>query len=129
MKKKGLFTALVMIVLILSACSFATTKKESTKKTPSIAVTIQVTQNEGKEKLETKKVHAKKGTTLYQMLQDNFKIADDKGMITSINGVSQDEKAGRYWFIEINGKFATKGAKETKPKNGDKVSFDLHEAN
>lgn len=76
-----------------------------------------------------KKVQAKKGMTLYQMLQDNFKIADDKGMITSINGVSQDEKAGRYWFIEINGKFATKGAKETKPKNGDKVSFDLHEAN
>lgn len=129
MKKKAILIALSMIVLILSACSFGTQKESTKKEVPNIAVTIQVTKNEGKEKLETKKVKAKKGTTLYQMLQDNFKIEDDKGMITSINQVSQDEKAGLYWFIEINGKFATKGAKETKPKNGDKVSFDLHEAN
>ncbi|EUJ27425.1 hypothetical protein MFLO_13218 [Listeria floridensis FSL S10-1187] len=127
MKKRTFFAIFLLLFVVLSACS-APQKEVSSDKSSDISVMINVTKNNGKEEVKTKKVKAKSGSTLYQMMKANFEIKDDDGFITSIEGVSQNQAKNLYWMYEINGKYATKGAKETKPKNGDKVSFDLHEA-
>ena len=48
-----------------------------------------------------------------KVLKANYKIEEKNGMITSIDGHSQDEAKGLYWMYKINGEMAPKGAAET----------------
>ena len=57
------------------------------------------------------------------VLKANYKIEEKNGMITSIDGHSQDEAKGLYWMYKINGEMAPKGAAETTVKKGDKIEF------
>ena len=58
-----------------------------------------------------------------KVLKANYKIEEKNGMITSIDGHSQDEAKGLYWMYKINGEMAPKGAAETTVKKGDKIEF------
>ena len=53
-----------------------------------------------------------------KVLKANYKIEEKNGMITSIDGHSQDEAKGLYWMYKINGEMAPKGAAETTVKKG-----------
>ena len=53
-----------------------------------------------------------------KVLKANYKIEEKNGMITSIDGHSQDEAKGLYWMYKINGEMAPKGAAETTVKRG-----------
>jgi ABC-type uncharacterized transport system auxiliary subunit len=124
--KKGILILLsTILALLLTACSDGETAKP---KADTISVKVSVTKNNGQVEVAEKKVKAKSDSTVYAILNKNFHIKDTDGFITSIEGIAQDEAKGLYWMYEINGEMAAKGAKETTLKNGDEVSFDLHEA-
>ena len=53
----------------------------------------------------------------------NYKIEEKSGLITSIDGVAQDESKGLYWMYKINGEMAPKGAAETTVQDGDTIEF------
>lgn len=57
------------------------------------------------------------------VLKANYKVKEKGGFITAIDGLSQDEKAGRYWMFDVNNKLAPKSADKIKVKDGDKIEF------
>ena len=60
---------------------------------------------------------------LMEVLKANYKIEEKSGLITSIDGVAQDESKGLYWMYKINGEMAPKGAAETTVQDGDTIEF------
>jgi len=53
-------------------------------------------------------------------------IEADSGLVTSIEGVEQDEDKNLFWLYYVNGKLAQKGAAEVKLAAGDVEWSDLH---
>ncbi|HEL2722309.1 TPA: DUF4430 domain-containing protein, partial [Streptococcus suis] len=47
------------------------------------------------------------------------------GLITEIDGVSQDTSTNTYWMYKVNGQMADKGAKDLTVANGDEIEFYL----
>ncbi|PFJ16596.1 hypothetical protein COD67_17910 [Bacillus cereus] len=124
----GVFLTIVMLISIVGCSNKDQSVNASKKKGAVSKVTIEVTQNDGDSKVEKKTIEIKEKETLFDVMKKNFKIEDNKGFITSINGIKQDTKANKYWFFNVNGKAALKGANETELKNGDDVKWDLHAA-
>ncbi|PEX93254.1 DUF4430 domain-containing protein [Bacillus cereus] len=124
----GVFFAIMMIISIAGCSNKNLSVNASKKKDVVSKVTIEVTQNDGDSKVEKKTIEIKEKETLFEVMKKNFKIEDNKGFITSINGIKQDTKANKYWFFNVNGTSGVKGADKTELKNGDDVKWDLHAA-
>ncbi|PEA56333.1 hypothetical protein CON64_02680 [Bacillus pseudomycoides] len=124
----GIFLAIMMSISIVGCSNKDSSADVSKKKDAVSKVTIEITQNNGDSKVEKKTVEIKEKETLLNVMKKNFKIEDNKGFITSINGVKQDTKENKYWLFNVNGTPAVKGANETELKNGDEVKWDLHAA-
>ncbi|KMQ32192.1 DUF4430 domain-containing protein [Bacillus cereus] len=116
---------LIAMMIIIAGCQ--DTVKEPRKDTTS-AVKIEITMDNGKEKVTKKKVDLKNQANVYDLMKENFKIEDNNGMITSIENKKQDTTKSKYWMFEVNNKPAMKGAKEYEVKAGDVITWDLHEA-
>ena len=131
MKKIISGIALVISLVGLAACT-NDTKTESTASTIQSTsmneateqqVTIKI-QEDGKE-ISSKTITFKEGDTVYEALKQNFSIEDQDGFITTIDGKAQDQAANKYWMYTINGKEASKGAKEIQLKAHDIIIFNL----
>ncbi|MED0906497.1 DUF4430 domain-containing protein [Bacillus nitratireducens] len=125
-KSKSLIVFLLMFMFVFSGCQ---AKKEEAKKADvkTYQVTIEVTTENGKSQIAKEKVKVKDGKNLYDVMEENFKIEDDKGMITSINNKKQNKSENKYWMFEINKEPAMKGVKDIQLKDGDVITWDLHE--
>lgn len=130
--KKLLLVLATMMMMMLVGCGTTETKEtgdqpkqEETKKEQ---VTVQITKDNGKEKVTEKKIDIAKDATIMDVMQDNFKIETqyDGAFISSIEGVAGSEQEKTSWFFSVNGEEAMKGAKEITLKPGDVVEFDLH---
>ncbi|MFC0188420.1 DUF4430 domain-containing protein [Fictibacillus aquaticus] len=129
-------TALLFAAMIaVSGCGQAEKEKsaETSKNTTEEnqkqeTVTVELTKENGKEKVEQKEVAIKEGETVMEVMKREFDVKTmfDDSFISGINGIEGSEKDKTSWFFSVNGKEAMKGAKEIKLKKGDKVSFDLH---
>ncbi|MEY8445215.1 DUF4430 domain-containing protein [Enterococcus ratti] len=124
-KKIGRWFIGIMTLVLLAGCSAGSKQTANTSK-KMIEVAITVTKDHGAKKIADKKVSVKERTTLDTIMKENFDVKEQGGIITSINGTTQDKEAGKYWLFDLNGQPATKGAKDIKPENGDKISWDLH---
>ncbi|MBF7094000.1 DUF4430 domain-containing protein [Streptococcus sp. HF-1907] len=121
MKKVFNLLLVGLMSLVLVACgNSGATKTSASSSAESLKIQLVV-----KEDTNTidEKVTADKGDTVMDVLKDNYKVVEKDGFITSIDGISQDEKAGKYWMFKVNGKMAPKAADKIKVKNGDKVEF------
>jgi uncharacterized cupredoxin-like copper-binding protein len=132
---KRLLTLLFAAMIIVSGCGQAekensATKTENTKedKQKQETVTVELTKDNGKEKVEQKEVAIKDGETVMEVMKREFEVKTmfDDSFISGINGIEGSESDKTSWFFSVNGKEAMKGAKEIKLKKGDKISFDLH---
>lgn len=125
-KSKCLIVFLLMFMFVFSGCQG---KKEEAKKTDVITyqVTIEVTTENGKSQVAKEKVKVEDGKNLYDVMKENFTIEDDKGMITSINNKKQNKSENKYWMFDINKEPAMKGVKDIQLKDGDVITWDLHE--
>ncbi len=126
MKKIIISFLLTMSLISIAAC----TDDKSTVATSSTSsemiaqqVTIKI-QEDGKE-ISSKTITFKEGDTVYEALKQNFSIEDQDGFITTIDGKAQDQAANKYWMYTINGKEASKGAKEIQLKAHDTIIFNL----
>ena len=122
----SLMTLLTALLLASCAPSHSTNNQTTASSTEvakknEISITISVTPEGQKAQLKTLKVAEE--SNLMKVLKANYKIEEKNGMITSIDGHSQDEAKGLYWMYKINGEMAPKGAAETTVKKGDKIEF------
>lgn len=122
MKKLLISLALIFSCLLLVACGNSQASKSADKKTDtskqSVTLIIKTDAKTTKEE-----VSFKKGATVRDVLKSKVKIEEKGGLITSINGIKQDQTAGKYWFFKVNGKLSNTGADQTKVKSGDKIEF------
>lgn len=127
---------LVVLLVALTGCGSKeadTVKDTSTKASSSeVAVSsekseqgVTVTLQEDGKEISSKDIEIKDGALLGDIMADNFEIAEENNMISSIDGKKQDNKAQKYWIYTVNGKEAEVGANEYKLKAGDKVVWNL----
>lgn len=119
MKKISQLLIALFMLIGLSACS----PKNDSNTTPSskeqlVELIVKLDNEEISEK-----VTFEDGETVMDVLKENYKVKENKGFITEIDGVSQDEAAGKYWMFDVNDKTAPKAANQIKLKDGDKVEF------
>lgn len=132
MKKRNLFLTLFILSMVtLSACTTQPNKETPATTTEETVATVEKTatviiQEDGKE-VKQEAVTVEPGTILFDLMSENFEIIDQDGFITSIDGIAQDEAAGKYWMYDLNGEMALKGAKELEIKAGDEILFKLEE--
>lgn len=123
MKKIILNVVLLASLLMISACGASQakieTKESQTTQVSKEKATISVFQE--KKEITSKAVTFKAGENLMTVLKENFEVKDEKGMISEVEGITQDKEKGYYWTYKINGKMVETGAKDTILKNHDKV--------
>ena len=121
----SLFTVLAALVLVSCGQSTPSATKNSAsssqvaKEKEIITVSIAP---EGQE-AQSKTLKVAEKANLMEVLKANYKIEEKGGLITSIDGVAQDESKGLYWMYKINGEMAPKGAAETTVQDGDTIEF------
>ena len=74
----------------------------------------------------TAKTPVDAGETAMRSLDRVSDIESDSGLVTTIDGVEQDEGKNLFWLYYVNGKLAEKGAAEVKLEAGDVEWWDLH---
>lgn len=67
------------------------------------------------------------GSTVLEVMQENFTIEDDGGFITAIEGYEQVEDSGAYWMYEVNEEQPTVGAEDYELEENDEILWILNE--
>ena len=130
MKKIYWFSLVGCILLLMSGCTTVDSSKEEnqqskTEQTQQKQQTTTIIIQEDGKQLSSKTVSFKTGANLLTVLKENFAIEEEQGFITSIDGHKQDKQKQKYWTFTIDGKSATKGAKEIVLKKNQPIVFDL----
>ncbi|CAM3247261.1 DUF4430 domain-containing protein [Vagococcus fessus] len=137
MKTMKKIMAVMVLGLVLAGCSNTddsgkktedtkakteqTTKaKDNNEETVTIKLLV-----DDKEKAN-KKVSFEEGQTLGEVMNENFEVADDNGMISSIDGNEQNVDENKYWLFDVNGEAATVSAGDLELKAGDEVVWKLN---
>ena len=131
-KKQLLLSGLVLGMFLASGCTIpanevtltTTAAQESVAPVEQTATII--LQEDGKE-ITKEVVSFEPGAVVFDVMDEHFEIVHQDGFITSIDGMTQDEAANKYWLYDINGEMALKGAKEIKLQAGDEILFKLEE--
>ncbi|NQG96971.1 DUF4430 domain-containing protein [Streptococcus suis] len=120
MKKKWL-SALVALIFapVLLACQ---TAEPAETETPTY--TAQLTVEFG-DRIDQKQVMVESGDSVMDVLEDAYEIEEDAGLITVIDGVSQDPATNTYWMYDVNGELAPTGAEEQLVQENDEIRFYL----
>lgn len=116
----GFSSVLVLSLSFISGCS-ATKNASDTSSNKAIEVTVSLIK--GSEVIEEKEFSTTEEATLMEAMKEQFDLNEEKGMITSIDGITQDEAQGYYWVYRINNEMINTGANETNLKQGDQIEF------
>lgn len=129
-----LFTV-ISVIALLFGCSTNdiqdtapnNSESKTSEKTSDVQeeVVITISKNEGAEIITEKEVSIEEGAILMDVMKENFEIEEGGGLITSIDGVSQDVEEKMGWMYFVNDEMAMVGAEEYELSVGDKVTFDL----
>ncbi|MFS1663156.1 DUF4430 domain-containing protein [Streptococcus sp. zg-JUN1979] len=120
MKRYAKYIFLTLLSVVLVACSNTTTT--NTSQSSEQAGKVELVVKEDSNTLD-ETVTFSDGETVLDVLKDNYKVEEKSGFITAIDGISQDEAAGKYWMFKVNDKVADKAANQIKVKDGDKIEF------
>ncbi len=77
------------------------------------------------DKVDSQEISFEQGDTIMDILEEHFEVESEAGMVTAIDGVSQDAAANTYWMYDINDELAPKGAEEMTISEGDTITFYL----
>lgn len=91
-----------------------------------LSIVIALEQDEKEVATATKKLEVSEGTTVLEALKKEYEVVEEGGFIASIEGMKQDEEAGKYWMYEVNNTEPTLGAAEYELKDGDQVKWFLN---
>ena len=115
MKKISILLTL-FLTFLLGACA------NTSSQTSGSNITLQIT---NKDQVNRQKVTANQGDNVMNILKAHHDIEEDNGLITKIDGISQDTSTNTYWMYKVNGKLAEKGANDLKVSDGDEIEFYL----
>ncbi|HEM4919624.1 TPA: DUF4430 domain-containing protein, partial [Streptococcus suis] len=104
----------IMLTVIFSLFLAACTNTNEKQSNSAIEVTLQITT---KDKENRQEVTAEEGDSIMDVLKEHHDIVEDNGLITEIDGVSQDASTNTYWMYKVNGQMADKGAKDLTVAN------------
>lgn len=118
MEQKKIVVGIVIAVIIIAAVVYSTQNTgEGT-----IRATL-IIENGDKITCEEK---ISVGSTVFDLMTAcNISFEEDGGFVTSINGVSQDTAANKYWMYYINGELAQVGAGTYIVQEGDEITWKL----
>lgn len=119
MKKIYSLVLLFFSTILLVACqSHQSTTSSSSSEEHLVQLVVKTDKNTTDEK-----VSFTQGDTVMDLLKANYDVEETDGFITAIDGVKQDEKAGKYWMFDVNDELAPKSADQIKVQDGDKIEF------
>jgi len=133
MKQKWIVSYALLLSIVLVGCAkpsinetntateASSAEKSATQRTAEISFVNNT--DEKSADLADKTVTFEEGTTLMSIMKANFDLVEDQGMITSIDGLAQDESNGYYWTYTINDEMINTGANDTFLGENDKVVF------
>ena len=120
MKKVVLGLISVLPVLFLAACG--SSSQTAVEQEEQFQATLVV---DFGDKVDSQEISFEQGDTVMDILEEHFEVESEAGMVTAIDGVSQDAAANTYWMYDINGELAPKGAEEMTISEGDTITFYL----
>lgn len=121
MKRMYLLALSLLLPLFLIACQPQKAAEKVSEKTYAATLTVEFSAD----KTDSQTVEFKKGDKVANILKKSHKIELKSGMVTSIDGVNQDQATSTYWMYDVNGEMAPKGVEEQVAKDGDKIKFYL----
>lgn len=128
MKKKFVAGIAFFSALFIVGCSSeqdAADTSEATSQTSQaqeeITATVEIEDED--QTVDEKEIETTTDETLMEVMQDNFDIEEDNGMITTIEDIEQDEGENMYWTYTINEEMVNTGADETTLEDNDQVVF------
>ncbi|GMA07971.1 hypothetical protein GCM10025886_11220 [Tetragenococcus halophilus subsp. flandriensis] len=128
MKKKFVAGIAFFSALFIVGCSNeqeAADTSEATSQTSQaqeeITATVEIEDED--QTVDEKEIETTTDETLMEVMQDNFDIEEDSGMITTIEDIEQDEDDNMYWTYTINDEMVNTGADETTLEDNDQVVF------
>ncbi|BAK95330.1 DUF4430 domain-containing protein [Tetragenococcus halophilus] len=128
MKKKFVAGIAFFSALFIVGCSNeqdAADTSEATSQTSQaqeeITATVEIEDED--QTVDEKEIETTTDETLMEVMQDNFDIEEDSGMITTIEDIEQDEGENMYWTYTINDEMVNTGADETTLEDNDQVVF------
>lgn len=117
----ALFSALFIVGCSNEQNSADTSATTSQASQEPVAATIEVEKQD--QIVDEKEIETTSDETLMQVMQDNFDIEEEGGMITAIEDTKQDEDENMYWTYTINDEMVNTGADETTLEDNDQVVF------
>ena len=120
MKKIVLGLISVLPVLFLAACG--SSSQTAVEQEEQFQATLVV---DFGDKVDSQEISFEQGDTIMDILEEHFEVESEAGMVTAIDGVSQDAAANTYWMYDINDELAPKGAEEMTISEGDTITFYL----
>ena len=128
---------IVAATFSLAACGDTTAQETDSKKKKSnslveqqaketLSVVMSLEQDGKEVEGATQELEVEEGTTVLEALKGQYEVIEEDGLILSIDGMEQDEDAGKYWLYEVNGEQPTVGAAECEIKDGDQVKWLLN---
>ncbi|RWZ60227.1 DUF4430 domain-containing protein [Halobacillus fulvus] len=128
-KMYALLVAFLMAVGILAGCGTTqSTDSQEVEEAPAaeeqsqeVSVTVEV--NDEGENLATEEITVEQGTTLMEIMKDNFDVEETEGFINAIEGIQGSEEEKMAWMFNINGEPAMVGANEYEVEQGDEITF------
>lgn len=120
MKKVVLGLISFLAVLFLASC--ASSSQTAVEQEEQFQATLVV---DFGDKVDSQEISFEQGDTVMDILEEHFEVESEAGMVTAIDGVSQDAAANTYWMYDINDELAPKGAEEMTISEGDTITFYL----
>ena len=126
---------IVLTALSLAACGDRSAKETASSEQSSLVenqtkemLTVGSSLEQDGKEVEgaTQELEVEEGTTVLEALKGQYEVIEEDGLILSIDGMEQDEDAGKYWLYEVNGEQPTVGAAECEIKDGDQVKWLLN---
>lgn len=121
MKKISLVLTTLALSTVLVACQAADNDRNEAQE-KNVQVTL-VVEFDGK--TDTKEVTVEEGDNVMDVLEEVHEVEENQGMVTAIDGVSQDEGKKTYWMYDVNNEMAPKGVEEMTVSDGDEIKFYL----
>ena len=120
MKKVVLGLISFLAVLFLAACG--SSSQTAVEQEEQFQATLVV---DFGDKVDSQEISFEQGDTVMDILEEHFEVESEAGMVTAIDGVSQDAAANTYWMYDIDDELAPKGAEEMTISEGDTITFYL----
>ncbi|MBN9653119.1 DUF4430 domain-containing protein [Halobacillus sp. GSS1] len=121
------FTAMILAVAVLAGCGTQEEKETSAtqeEQVQEVTVQVQVSKNNGEEMMAEDELTVEEGTTLMEVMEENYEVEQSEGFINSIEGIAGNQEEKMAWMYTINGDEAMVGANEYEVEDGDEIVFD-----